>query len=104
MVSGELNSRVSVMLSSGRHFSREKLCVVVWIAVAACGAFDMLDAGVVRSDLSCGGAGNDENLDFLPPPAHGPSEPGRLRLLRCMHQLFEAFLGQLGIFQGTGSQ
>lgn len=64
----------------------------------------MLDGGVVGLDFSCGGAGDDEDLGFLPPPAHGPPQPGRFGLLGFLHQFFEVFLGQPGVLRGTGAQ
>ncbi len=52
----------------------------------------------------CGGAGDDENFDLLPPAANGPPEPGRLGLVGFLHQPLEFFFGQLGVFQGAGAQ
>lgn len=58
----------------------------------------MLDTGVVRFDFSGGGTSDDEDLDLFPSAADGPPEPGRFRLLGSLHQLFEAFFGQLSVF------
>lgn len=51
------------------------------------------DGGVVRFNFSGRGTGDEEDLDFLQPPANGPPAQGRFRLLRGMHQLLAAFLG-----------
>ncbi|MCU1563851.1 MAG: hypothetical protein JWN05_2230 [Arthrobacter sp.] len=50
------------------------------IGEPAASAFDVLDGGVVRLDLRGGGAGDDEDLDCLPPAADRAPQPGRFRL------------------------
>jgi hypothetical protein len=85
--------------------SQENIRFVVGrVAVAARGAFDVLDAGVVGFHTSSGGAGDDEDFDLFPPPADGAVEPVRLGSGGCLDEDFEFLFRGGVIFQRAGAQ
>ena len=53
--------------ASGGAAEKDTRCVVVRVAEPAAGAFDVLDAGVCGLHLRGSGAGDDQNLDRVPP-------------------------------------
>lgn len=46
---------------------------------------EVFNRGVVLFDLRCGGTGDDEHFDLVPPPADRAVEPARLGLARKDH-------------------
>ncbi len=78
--------------------------VIACVPVAAGGAFDVLDAGVVCLDLAGGGAGDDENFDLVPPPADRAVELIRLGPSGCFNQAFGFLFRHGRVSQGVGAQ
>lgn len=74
------------------------------IAVAAGHAFVVLNSGVVRFDFACGGAGNDQYLEIVPPPANGSVDPVRFRSCRHLDQFLEFCFRGRRVVQGSGAQ
>ena len=64
----------------------------------------MFDGGVVRLDFRGGGAGDDEDFDFVAPAAHGAPEPGRLGLGGVFDEFLKLVLRGGGVFEGAGAQ
>ena len=77
--------------------------VVPSVAVAAGGAFDVLDSGV-GFDLAGGGAGDDEGFDLIPPPADRAIELVRLRPSGGLNEGLEFLFRRGGVSQRVGAQ
>lgn len=75
--------------------------VIAGVAVAAGGAFDVFDPGVVGLDLPRGGAGDDEDFNLFPPPADGPVELVRLGPRGGLDRGFEVLFRGGGVGEGV---
>lgn len=71
---------VSAGTAPGGTAKQDTRYMVLCVAVASGGPFDLLDGGVVRFDLGCGAARDDEDFGLLGPAAVGAPEPVRLGL------------------------
>src|SRR5690606_20808086 len=91
-------------LRFSRRWPEETHPIVLGVAEAAAGAFDVLDAGIRGLDSGGGRAGDDEDLDRVPPGHDGVVELSRLGHVRDLDEVARPHPFVPGLGEGVGGQ